>query len=255
MDTKRMIRKLWMMFPRKIALKYHDYVGMMHKGLKDETHRVVLCLDCDEAVIDKAIECHADIIISHHPFIYGTLKKVLNSDPIKQELYERLDLADIPVYSFHTNFDEGARGMNDALAEKLELTAIHHGEDSSCMRIGTLPCEMNIYDFAKYAKEKLNVPYGLLIDEGKKNIKTVAIIGGGGAGYYLSAIKDDADIYISGDAPHHIRRDIVARHYNYLDLPHEIEKVFMPQMKKILLEMDPSLEIIIVDDQKLPKLI
>ena len=42
---------------------------------------------------------------------------------------------------------------------------------------------------------------------------------------------------------------------NYLDLPHEIEKIFMPQMKKLLLEMDDSLEIIIVDHEKLPKVI
>ena len=36
---------------------------------------------------------------------------------------------------------------------------------------------------------------------------------------------------------------------------HEIEKIFMPQMKKILLNIDPDLNIIIVDHEKIPTLI
>ena len=65
----------------------------------------------------------------------------------------------------------------------------------------------------------------------------------------------NADIYISGDAPHHIRRSVIQHKFNYLDLPHEIEKIFMPRMKEILLEYDPTLNIIIVDHECLPKVI
>ena len=99
----------------------------------------------------------------------------------------------------------------------------------------------------------LNV--SLLINNGAKIIKKVGIIGGGGSRGWRLAKEEGCDIYISGDAPHHVRREIIADNYNYLDMPHEIEKIFMPTMKEILLELDPSLEIKTVDHEKLPKVI
>ena len=88
-----------------------------------------------------------------------------------------------------------------------------------------------------------------------KTLKTVAVLGGGGSYKYVSALKEGYDIYISGDIAHHKRRDVIADHYNFLDMFHEIEKIFMPQMKKILLNIDPDLNIIIVDHEKIPTLI
>ena len=55
--------------------------------------------------------------------------------------------------------------------------------------------------------------------------------------------------------PHHARREVISYKFNYLDLPHEIEKIFMEQMKMILLEINPSLEIISLDHEVLPKVI
>ena len=72
---------------------------------------------------------------------------------------------------------------------------------------------------------------------------------------YVIALEEGCDIYISGDAPHHVRRGIVTDNFNYLDMPHEIEHIFMPQMKKVLLGIDSSLEVITFDHEKLPEVI
>ena len=117
--------------------------------------------------------------------------------------------------------------MNDALAEKLELTNVREVTSCPMARIGNLKKEMEVKEFSAFAKNKLNINYGLLLNYGKKMIKTVAIIGGGGSKYYKDAMLDGADIYISGDCPHHVRRDIITSNFNYLDLPHEIEKIFI----------------------------
>jgi putative NIF3 family GTP cyclohydrolase 1 type 2 len=61
--------------------------------------------------------------------------------------------------------------------------------------------------------------------------------------------------FISGDAPHHVRRDIVLREYNYLDLPHEIERIFISQMGKILKEIDADLEVIAINHEETPEVI
>ena len=145
--------------------------------------------------------------------------------------------------------------MNDALAEALGLKNVYAPEKEIMMRIGELDEEMSAVELAKKAKQVFHVDYALLINSGSKNVKKVGIIGGGGSRDWPVAKEEGCDIYISGDAPHHVRREIVNAKYNYLDMPHEIEKIFMPTMKKFLLSWDSSLEIMEVDHEKLPTVI
>lgn len=254
MKTKALLAKLSKKFPKKLAASY-DHVGLQTGTLPEDVRKVLLCLDFDKEVLPIAEKYKPDLIITHHPFIFGTKAKVFKYDLKKKELSEYMDKIHMPIVSYHTNFDTGKGGMNDALANALGLINIYAPLKDPMMRIGELKEEMEIEEFAKYAKKQFNVEYGLLINKGTMKIKKVAIIGGGGSRGFALAKDEDADIYISGDAPHHVRRQIVLEDYNYLDFPHEIEKIFMPTMKKYLLEMDSSLDVMIVDHEKLPKVI
>jgi putative NIF3 family GTP cyclohydrolase 1 type 2 len=160
-----------------------------------------------------------------------------------------------PIYSYHTNFDAGSPGMNDALAKELGLVGIRPLIEAPMARGGDLPSPMEVRKFADYAKRKLGVSYGLLVPAGKEMVSSVAIVGGGGWSFNQVAQKEGYDIFVSGDIPHHGRREITLRHYDYLDLPHEIERIFMKQMTKTLLNIDLSLTIISVDHEKIPELI
>ena len=257
MQTKKLLLRLSKFFPKKYAKLNHDFVGLMVGKLKDETNIILLCLDFDEFVYDKLIrmDVKPDLIITHHPFVYGKKSFVLKNDPLKKDLFEKMLRLGIPIYSIHTNFDTGFNGMNDALSHMLELNNIYQPNECLMMRIGFLKKEMDVLDFAKYAINKLNVSYGQLINEGNAKIKKVAIIGGGGSREFIIAKKENADIYISGDAPHHVRRDIVNAKYNYLDVPHEIEKAFMYKMKTIINNFDNKIKIIIVDHEIEPLII
>ena len=255
MKTNKMLLKLSKRFPKRFAKANHDFVGLMAGKLPIEAKKILLCLDFDEEVLPIALKNRPDLILTHHPFIYGSKAKILKYDLRKKALYDRVVEEGLTIYSMHTNFDTGEGGMNDALSQALNLKNIYAPEKEKMMRIGYLEKEMEVNEFAKYAKECLKVDYSLLIAKGNKMIKKVAIIGGGGSRDWEVAKDEGADIYISGDAPHHVRRSIHLSNYNYLDMPHEIEKIFMPQMKKLLLELDESLEIIIVDHEELPKVI
>ncbi len=259
MKTKTILYKLSKKFPKSIAKKYYDFPGLQIGKLKNDINSILLCLDFDDIVFNYMKENDLfdkiDLIITHHPFIFGTYKQVLNNDPLKLELTNKMLEKDIPIYSYHTNFDEGKDGMNDALANKLNLLNIRPLISDPMARGGELEEEMDVQGFSKFAKERLNVAYGELIDCGNKIIKTVAIVGGGGWHSYLNAKNEGYDIFISGDIPHHGRRGVVLNHYNYLNLPHEIEKIFMEQMERNLLEIDASLKIYKVDHEELPKII
>ena len=249
------LRKLAKSFPKRIAKMNHDHVGLMTGKKPDKVQKIFLCLDLDWEVLPLVKEYKPDVIITHHPFIYGTRAMVLKHDENRRMLVEEIDGLGIPVYSFHTNFDTGKGGMNDALSNALGLKNIYAPEKDPMMRIGELETPLSAVEFAKKAKTVFNVSYALLINSGAEIIKKVGIVGGGGSRGWRLAKEEGCDIYISGDAPHYVRRDVVNANYNYLDMPHEIEKIFMPTMKNILLGIDPTLEIMTVDHEKLPQVI
>ena len=246
------LRKLSKNFPKRIAKANHDYVGLMTGKKPDKVQKVFLSLDLDWEVLPLVKEFKPDVIMTHHPFIYGTRARVLKYDESKRLLVEEIDRLGIPVYSFHTNFDTGKGGINDSLADALNLNNVYAPEKDPMMRIGELSQPIEAAAFAKLAKTVFHVDYALLINSGAKMIKKVGIVGGAGSRGWRLAMEEGCDIFISGDIPHHVRRDIVNAHFNYLDMPHEIEKIFMPAMKKILLSIDPTLEIKDVDHEKLP---
>ena len=255
MKTNILLNKLAKRFPKRIAKNYHDHVGLMVGKKPEEVHKIVLVLDLDWEIFDKIKEVKPDVVLTHHPFIFGTRAKVLKSDPNKKALYDAVDELGITVYSYHTNFDTGPGGINDGLAEQLGLVDVYRPEKEPMMRIGYLKEEMEVHEFARYANKCFGIDYSLLINYGKPTVKKVGIIGGGGSRDYPVALEEGCDIYLSGDVSHHVRREMVDRKFNYLDIPHEVERVFMPQMKKILLEIDPSLEVITFDHEKLPEVI
>ena len=90
MKTTTLLYKLSRKFPKKLAENNHDYVGLMAGKLPNEVNRIVLCLDFDEFIYDEAKAFKPDIIITHHPFIYGSKTEVLENDEHKRKLYKRI---------------------------------------------------------------------------------------------------------------------------------------------------------------------
>ena len=256
MEKIKLFRELAKRFPKSIKSK-GDRIGLMTGKLPENINHILLCLDFDGEVLEmvKKMDKKPDLILTHHPFIYGTRARILKHNEVKRLVCEEIDKLGIPVYSMHTNFDSGKDGMNDALANALKLKNIKRLETVYMARGGELEKEMEIHEFALYANKCLGLEYSHLINGGTKTIKKVAIVGGAGSREIHSVMKEGYDIFLSGDIPHHARREVLAYHYNFLDVSHEIERIFMPQMKKILLEIDPTLKVEIIDHEVIPELI
>jgi putative NIF3 family GTP cyclohydrolase 1 type 2 len=180
---------------------------------------------------------------------------VLKVDESKRALVKVLDAHQIPVYSLHTNFDAGHGGMNDALASALGLLDIAPLKGDPLARGGRLPTPMKRLAFAEMVKTKLGLPYAHLIPAGKPMIRHVALIGGGGAKYYPTAQAEGFDIFLSGDSAHHVRRGIVNAHFNYIEIAHEVETIFIPTMANYLKQLDPTLHLVTRFVQAFPVLV
>ena len=105
--------------PKGLAME-GDKIGLQVGRLNKKVERIMIALDVLENVIDEAIEKNVQLIIAHHPIIYRPLKNLL-TDSVQGKIIEKLLKHDIAVYAAHTNLDVATGGVNDLLAEALEL--------------------------------------------------------------------------------------------------------------------------------------
>ncbi|QBK26260.1 Nif3-like dinuclear metal center hexameric protein [Ureibacillus thermophilus] len=106
--------------PKKLACMENDPIGLAIGTLNKEVTKVLVTLDVNEEVADEAIEKGCQLIIAHHPPIFRKLSN-LRTDTPSGKLYEMLIKNDIAVYAAHTNLDVAEGGVNDLLADALEL--------------------------------------------------------------------------------------------------------------------------------------
>lgn len=119
MKLKTLTKKIEEKYPLNLAYEW-DNVGVLVGDLEQDINKVMVVLEANEKVIDEAIEKDVDLIITHHPFIFGKLNKLVTTD-FKGKLVHKLIKNNISVYSMHTNFDIAFDGLNDYFVELLKL--------------------------------------------------------------------------------------------------------------------------------------
>lgn len=174
-----------------------------------EVKRILIALDVTNEVIDQAVECGADVIISHHPLFFGGLGNI-NALTFDGARAVRLAKANIATMSFHTRLDALEGGVNDILAEKLGLKNVRIIGDEKICRIGELSEECDVLDFAKDVKDKLSYGDGekasaVAISAGGKKAKRVAVLGGSGGDDIKVAAAEGADTFVTGELKYHER--------------------------------------------------
>jgi len=106
--------------PKKIAAMDGDPIGLAVGTLNKAVTKVLVTLDVNLAVVDEAIEKGCELIIAHHPPIFRKLAN-LRTDTPQGQLFEKLIKHDIAVYAAHTNLDVADGGVNDLLADALDI--------------------------------------------------------------------------------------------------------------------------------------
>lgn len=207
-----------------------DNAGLLIGDKNATVTKAVIALDCTESAINKAIDTGAQLIITHHPVIFGGIKNVL-SDSIVYRLIKN----GISVISAHTNLDIADGGVNDCLAKALGLTEIQKivCDDGFSFRIGALGREYSPADFAKYAGEKLNFSPRFTV--GKKAVGRVAVCGGSGGDMLANAVSAGADAYLTADVKHNVFIEAANIGITLIDCGHfSTEDVVIEPLKKAL---------------------
>ena len=248
MRCQDILDKIEARYPRKYACDW-DNVGLLAGSREREVDTVYIALDATDEVVDAASECGAQLLLTHHPMIFGGLKSVTTDDYVGERLI-RLIRNDISYYAMHTNYD--VLGMADLSADYtkmhnttvLSVTEERNGEVQGFGRVGDLPEEMTLRAYAQLIKKSLKLNDVKVYGDLDAKVKRAAVCTGSGKSMIKDAIKAGADVYVTCDIDHHTGIDTVAQGLALIDAGHYgTEYVFMDAMKKELEQAFPKLKI------------
>ncbi len=172
-----------------------DNSGHLVGDFRKDVKKCVMALDATKDVCRFAKDIGADLVLTHHPIIFGGI-----SDVKADSAVYILANAGISALCAHTNFDKADGGINDNLAKLLGLSNTRHIGDGLIV-CGELDSEMSIDDFAEHISNTLDCA-GIRYTDTEKTIKSVAL-GGGACEEYMCEALAKADCFVTGDMKYH----------------------------------------------------
>ena len=98
----------------------YDNCGLLTGNANWQCNGVLCTLDVTEAVVLEAKEKSCNLIVAHHPIIFSGLKKIIGKNYVEQTIITAIK-NDIAIYAIHTNLDNVLAGVNNKIADKLNL--------------------------------------------------------------------------------------------------------------------------------------
>ncbi len=229
-----------------------DNVGLLC-GRKDRpVKKILVALDPFRSVIDEAIELGADLIVTHHPLIFGEDLKAVNEDTETGRCLLTLIENGIAAINAHTNLDLAPGGINDVLAQTLGLTNVElidpegvdaEGRPYGLLRTGEVPGQP-LSDFLHTVKEKLGCE-ALRYCDGGKPVRKVCVGGGSCAGAVQVAAQHGCDAFVTADAKYNQFRTAYELGLSLIDAGHfHTENPTMPILAEKLRQAFPQVEIV-----------
>lgn len=232
-------------------------------GFEDrQVSRIMTCLELNTKNVEEAITMGAEMIITHHPLIFGSISSLNTSTPLGAVII-RLIRHGISVYSCHTPFDKVNGGNNDALAGILGLKDVKDLSGNSVPSTDKMlesPSDMHIGRIGKLKRtitfdraismvcQALNLQKSQIsaVGELDTEISKVGICTGAGVEFTEAALKQGCQLFITGDVKYHQAQNARDQGICLIDAGHYgTEKIF-PAVMKVQLEkvLDHTVEII-----------
>ncbi|SFP14483.1 dinuclear metal center protein, YbgI/SA1388 family [Oscillibacter sp. PC13] len=222
MPTVREIeQRLFALAPRDGAIEW-DNVGQLLGDPEQEISRVLVALDITEAVADEAIAQGCKLIVSHHPVMNCKWLPVqsVRSDTPQGHLLLKLLRNGVSAICMHTNLDVAKGGVNDCLAEALELIDPGPlGDPEGLCRMGTLPAPMPLAEFAAFVCRALGAN-GVRYAGANRPVQRVAVGGGACGEYEAAAMAAGCDTFVTSDLSYHQFLDAEGKGINLIDAGH-----------------------------------
>ena len=215
-----------------------DNSGLCVGSPEDEVTSVLLALDCTSELVDEAVACGADMIVTHHPLIFKGLKKISVEDPVGEAVVKAIR-AGISIYAAHTSADKVLAGVSGAMAARLGLKNVRildeDGEGTGLGTIGDLAVPMTAEEAVDFVKERFSLKAMRTSRPVEGMVSRVAMCGGSGGSLIGAAKAAGADLYISGDISYHnffTEKDFMIMDIGHYESEIEIVDILFSLIKK-----------------------
>ncbi len=244
-------------FPKENALGY-DNVGLIAGDREKVVSAIVLSLDLTDKAIETARKQGANLIITHHPIIFGGIKTLTNDDAVGKTLID-LIRSGISVISCHTNLDLTDEFGNLAIAEKLEGVDPVPVEGTTCgvvFGLNTIDI-MSLKEYCRFVTEKLGASGVITINNPENKVRKVFVQGGAfDEDSIEGVIKCGADTVISGEIKHHVCVALEQMGINTIIAGHSAtEQAYLPKLRQLLSENYPGIEITVNYNNEVPSIL
>lgn len=178
----------------------YDNVGLLIGSMHAMVERILVALDATAAVVQEALDLDAQLIVTHHPLMFGGTKRLLY-DSYEGGVIAAIVQNGLHLIAAHTNLDLSAELSGSAcLARRLGLENVRQ---EGFVLVGDLKDgEMS----AGLLREKIAEAEGdavyLFGDENAK-VQTLGISGGAYDGGFEQARMMGAQAYLTGEVKHH----------------------------------------------------
>ena len=230
-----------------------DNVGLLVGRKEKEVHKIMVALDATNEVVKRAVDEKADMLITHHPMIFSSVKKINEDTPTTEKI---LTLAEnrISYYAMHTNFDTiGGMGELAAGPDYLDLTDAKPllksiDELEGMGRGGFFKSPMTGRQAALYVKEKFDLPFVMIYQgEGDKDkvFDKIAVLPGSGKSEMEEVKKQGYELYLTGDYGHHSGLDAIDMGITVIDATHYgLEKIFVAFIADHIKNNFPDIDVV-----------
>ena len=191
--------------PLSIQEKW-DNSGLCIGSPDADVTSVLIGLDCTPELVNEAVECGADMIVTHHPLIFSGLKKISPEDQVGAAVIKAISNG-ISIYAAHTSADKVIAGVSGAMAAKLGLENVRildeDGEGTGLGVVGDLPEPLTAAEAVSLVKDRFALKAMRTSRPVEGRISRVAMCGGSGGSLIGAAMASGAQLYISGDISYH----------------------------------------------------
>ena len=214
-----------------------DHVGLLVGRRDKEVHKLMLVVDVTEEIVDAAVAQNVDMIVSHHPMIFGKVDRVNDETVLGRKILKLIEHG-IACYAMHTNFDT-IGGMAKEAAAMLGLQNMEVLEETKdgegIGEVGYLPAATTVTALVVLIKEKFDLKNVILYGNPNDTVEKIAICPGSGKSVINEAVQKKADCLITGDIGHHEGLDANEMGLTILDASHYgLEHIFMHIMYEYL---------------------
>ncbi len=197
-----------------------DNSGLLVDCAKPVT-KILTCIDAPMDIVMKAEALGCDLIVTHHPIIFNGMKQLDTTTPGGYAFSRG-----ISVISCHTNLDCCEHNLSDIMCERLGLKGygaveVNREFDGKPVGYGRYAdCEpMTPEELAKRCKEAYSCT-SIRYVKGDSPITKIAFLSGAGSDFWMNALKDGAQAYVTADVKHHEYLDAKRAGMTVLDCGH-----------------------------------